>query len=188
MKQFLTGFLCGAVVALLVAAGGALFVTESPVPFMSKVQSSSTEYVQDALKGRSSDPNEKLYAPGTTPKPASAQASSPAASAKAPAPSRPAQMIRPPISSSRTTTRLPPRRFSPRRLTSLFSSVPTRRLTRLKQLEPKLRSPDLIPAFLTAMMDVIASVLDPSTLKGMPARHRARSAPMTFLARSFTDF
>lgn len=91
MKQFLTGFLCGAVVALLVAAGGALFVTESPVPFMSKVQSSSTEYVQDALKGRSSDPNEKLYAPGTTPKPASAQASSPAASAKAPAPSRPAQ-------------------------------------------------------------------------------------------------
>ena len=50
MKQFLTGFLCGAVVALLVAAGGALFVTESPVPFMSKVQSSSTEYVQDALK------------------------------------------------------------------------------------------------------------------------------------------
>ena len=51
MKQFLTGFLCGAVVALLVAAGGALFVTESPVPFMSKVQSSSTEYVQDALKG-----------------------------------------------------------------------------------------------------------------------------------------
>ena len=91
MKQFLTGFLCGAVVALLVAAGGALFVTESPVPFMSKVQSSSTEYVQDALKGRSSDPNEKLYAPGTTPKPASAQASSPAAAAKAPAPSRPAQ-------------------------------------------------------------------------------------------------
>ena len=91
MKQFLTGFLCGAVVALLVAAGGALFVTESPVPFMSKVQSSSTEYVQDALKGRSSDPNERLYAPGTTPKPASAQASSPAASAKAPAPSRPAQ-------------------------------------------------------------------------------------------------
>ena len=94
MKQFLTGFLCGAVVALLVAAGGALFVTESPVPFMSKVQSSSTEYVQDALKGRSSDPNEKLYAPGTTPKPASAQASSPAASAKAPAPSRPAQDAR----------------------------------------------------------------------------------------------
>ena len=184
MKQFLTGFLCGAVVALLVAAGGALFVTESPVPFMSKVQSSSTEYVQDALKGRSSDPNEKLYAPGTTPKPASAQASSPAASAKAAR----LRMIRPPISSSRTTTRLPPRRFSPRRLTSLFSSVPTRRLTRLKQLEPKLRSPDLIPAFLTAMMDAIASVLDPSTLKGMPARHRARSAPMTFLARSFTDF
>ena len=186
MKQFLTGFLCGAVVALLVAAGGALFVTESPVPFMSKVQSSSTEYVQDALKGRSSDPNERLYAPGTTPKPASAQASSPAASAKAPAARL--RMIRPPISSSRTTTRLLPRRFSPRRLTSLFSSAPTRRLTRLKQLEPKLRSPDLIPVFLTAMMDVIASVLDPSTLKGMPARHRARSAPMTFLARSFTDF
>ena len=177
MKQFLTGFLCGAVVALLVAAGGALFVTESPVPFMSKVQSSSTEYVQDALKGRSSDPNEKLYAPGTPRLP--------------PRPLPRAvrlRMIRPPISSLRTTTRPLPRRFSPRRLTFSFSSAPIRRLTRLKQLEPKLRSPDLIPAFLTAMMDAIASVLDPSTLKGMPARHRARSAPMTFLARSFTDF
>lgn len=87
MKQFLTGFLCGAVAALLVAAGGALFVTESPVPFMSKIQSSSSTYVEDALKGRSSDPNEKLYAPGTAPRQTgAAAASSPAAQAAAPAP------------------------------------------------------------------------------------------------------
>ncbi|MCG5031150.1 SPOR domain-containing protein [Mesosutterella sp. OilRF-GAM-744-9] len=87
MKQFITGFLCGAVAALLVAAGGALFVTESPVPFMSKVQSSSQAYIEEALKGRSPDPNEKLYAPGTTPRPAaSAASSSPvAASSTAPA-------------------------------------------------------------------------------------------------------
>ena len=185
MKQFLTGFLCGAVVALLVAAGGALFVTESPVPFMSKVQSSATEYVQDALKGRSSDPNER---PERLPSPLPLRLRPPRLPPRPLPRAARLRMIRPPISSSRTTTRLLPRRFSPRRLTSLFSSAPTRRLTRLKQLEPKLRSPDLIPVFLTAMMDVIASVLDPSTLKGMPARHRARSAPMTFLARSFTDF
>ncbi len=90
MKQFLTGLLCGAVGALLVAAGGALYVTESPIPFMSKIQSSSTDFVKEALKDRSSDPNEKLYAPGTTPREPSAPAaaaspgaSSPAAAAQA---------------------------------------------------------------------------------------------------------
>lgn len=81
MKQFFTGFLCGAVAALLVAAGGALFVTGSPVPFMSKIQSSSSAYVEEVLKNRSSDPNEKLYAPGTT-----ARQSEPASAAAAPAP------------------------------------------------------------------------------------------------------
>lgn len=81
MKQFFTGFLCGAVAALLVAAGGALFVTGSPVPFMSKIQSSSSAYVEEVLKNRSSDPNEKLYAPGTT-----ARQSEPASTAAAPAP------------------------------------------------------------------------------------------------------
>lgn len=87
MKQFFTGFLCGAVAALLVAAGGALFVTESPVPFMSKIQSSSSAYVEEVLKNRSSDPNEKLYAPGTSPRqttPDAAQAHS-ASPAAAPA-------------------------------------------------------------------------------------------------------
>lgn len=97
MKQFITGFLCGAVAALLVAAGGALFVTESPVPFMSKVQSSSQTYVEEALKGRSPDPNEKLYAPGTTPRPAASPASStpaaPASSNVAAAASSPAAGI-----------------------------------------------------------------------------------------------
>ena len=92
MKQFCTGFLCGAVIAFLIAAVGALFVTQSPVPFISKIQSSSEEFAQEALKDKSSDPNQKLYAPGTTPrtsapasKPAASRpASSPAAVAKAP--------------------------------------------------------------------------------------------------------
>lgn len=83
MKQFFTGFLCGAVAALLVAAGGALFVTGSPVPFMSKIQSSSSAYVEEVLKNRSSDPNEKLYAPGTT---ARQSGSAPTATTPAPAP------------------------------------------------------------------------------------------------------
>ena len=86
MKRFFTGFLCGAVIAFLIAAAGALFVTQSPIPFMSKIQSSSEEFAQAALKDKSTDPNQKLYAPGTTPRTsAAASKATPVRTAASPA-------------------------------------------------------------------------------------------------------
>ena len=56
-------FACGVIVALMIAAATALWVTSAPIPFVSKVQQASSNVDPSMLDG-SVDPNKKLYADG----------------------------------------------------------------------------------------------------------------------------
>ncbi len=74
------GFIAGLVVGLAIAVGVALYFTNSPVPFINKVQR-PTENVNPAAGGQLPDPNKPLYAPA--PAPEAAPAAEPARAAPA---------------------------------------------------------------------------------------------------------
>jgi cell division protein FtsN len=56
----IVGFVSGLVFGLLVCTGAALYITNSPVPFVNKVQR-PTENVNPAAGGQLQDPNRPLY-------------------------------------------------------------------------------------------------------------------------------
>lgn len=76
----LLGFIVGLVVGLGIATAVALYITNAPVPFVTKVRPAS-ESVNPATAG---DPNKPLYGPAPAPAPA-AKGGAPAATAPAPA-------------------------------------------------------------------------------------------------------
>jgi cell division protein FtsN len=90
----LIGFISGLVVGLAVAVGVALFITNAPVPFVTKVRPAS-ENVNPAAGGQLPDPNKPLYGNvpikgASVPEPADTKtlvpAPAPQAAAAAPAP------------------------------------------------------------------------------------------------------
>ena len=62
-KELFWSFTGGVVLALVIAAGVALWITNAPIPFVSKVQQSQSTVDEAMLNGKL-DPNKKLYADG----------------------------------------------------------------------------------------------------------------------------
>lgn len=62
-KTLFWAFSCGVVVALVLAACAALWISKAPVPFVSKVQQVE-QLDPTVINGQSVDPNAKLYAEG----------------------------------------------------------------------------------------------------------------------------
>jgi cell division protein FtsN len=68
----LLGFVLGLVVGLAIAVGTALYITNAPVPFVSKVRPAS-ENVSPGTPGQLADPNRALYSSSARPPPATAE-------------------------------------------------------------------------------------------------------------------
>jgi cell division protein FtsN len=63
-SQLFWSFACGGLFAICVAAGVTLWITNAPIPFVAKIQSTNVKSLSEVLDGKNLDPNAKLYAEG----------------------------------------------------------------------------------------------------------------------------
>ena len=63
-KAIFISFVVGVVVALATAAAVIMFIYQAPVPFVNKVQQSTSSVDAGLLDGKTIDPNKKLYSAG----------------------------------------------------------------------------------------------------------------------------
>jgi cell division protein FtsN len=63
-KAILISFVVGVVAALAAGAAMIMYINQTPVPFVNKVQQSTSSVDASLLDGKTIDPNKKLYASG----------------------------------------------------------------------------------------------------------------------------